>query len=80
VDTFWNSELLSFISTLVRQHYSKTIGQNEDGYIDIATKQGGPTNHTYKTACFLPIFIRLIVSLFQDLWILQTSNSRIIEY
>ncbi len=51
VDTFWNSELLSFINTLVRQNHSKTNNQNENGYIDIATKQGGPTNHTDETAC-----------------------------
>ena len=47
----WNSELLSFINTLVRQHHSKTNSQNEDGYINIAKKQGGPTNHTDETAC-----------------------------
>jgi hypothetical protein len=56
VDTYWNSELLSFISTLVRQHYSKTNSQNEDGYIDIAKKQGEPTNHTYKTTCLFTDF------------------------
>ena len=52
----WNSELFSFISTLVRQHYSKTNSQNEDGYIDIAKKQGEPTNHTYKTTCLFTDF------------------------